>query len=139
MRWAWAFVLVGAAATGRGVGSLARSTPSSEHSSLATPTLTLTTPLSNGYESALVGLGVGNLRHEDIPNTVTAAVARHGVRLIDTAIASRNGAIVSRAVGRKLSCRVVRYLPLESFFFPRVSIGDFVLEKSPSNFTISTP
>lgn len=43
-----------------------------------------------GLRVPLFGFGVGNLAHEHLEPLVTAAVADYGVRLVDTASASRN-------------------------------------------------
>ena len=60
--------------------------------------------LNNGKKFPLVGLGVGNLPHELIPQTVQDTVLRDdeaalgGIRVIDTAMASRNERLVADAV-----------------------------------------
>ncbi|CAK0863058.1 unnamed protein product [Prorocentrum cordatum] len=59
-----------------------------------------TVRLSSGEALPLVGLGVGNLAHDLIEEAVVAAVDRHGVRLIDTAAASKNEHIVAAALRR---------------------------------------
>jgi len=56
--------------------------------------------LSNGRRFPLVGLGVGNLAKESVGAAVEAAVAHHGVRLIDTAMGAENHAVVRDAIKR---------------------------------------
>ncbi len=56
----------------------------------------LTFKLSNGLQIPLVGMGIGNLQHELIHQTVKANLA--GIHLIDTAHNSHNEQILGRAV-----------------------------------------
>ena len=58
---------------------------------------TQTKILSNGSILPLVGVGVGNLAHNQIPSTVQDFIQKGG-RLIDTARASRNEHIISKAI-----------------------------------------
>lgn len=52
---------------------------------------------------ALVGVGVGNLAHEQIGRAVREAVDVHGVRTIDTAAASRNEHLIAQALSRRVT------------------------------------
>ena len=52
--------------------------------------------LSNGNEFPLLGLGVGNMEHGKIVGAVADAVSMHGMRLVDTAAASRNEHLVDK-------------------------------------------
>ncbi|GFH50123.1 hypothetical protein CTEN210_06599 [Chaetoceros tenuissimus] len=63
---------------------------------------TQTKILSNGSILPLVGVGVGNLAHDQIPSTVENFIQKGG-RLIDTARASRNEHIISKAIGQASS------------------------------------
>jgi diketogulonate reductase-like aldo/keto reductase len=55
------------------------------------------TTLYDGQKMPLVGLGIGNLPHEQIVPAVKEAVSL-GIRLIDTAAASKNEHILARAL-----------------------------------------
>jgi diketogulonate reductase-like aldo/keto reductase len=55
--------------------------------------------LSNGKSFPLIGLGVGNLQHERIPDALTSVFANDKkIRLIDTARASYNEHIIAQAI-----------------------------------------
>ena len=54
--------------------------------------------LTNGRTLPLVGFGVGNLPHEQLPSVVAAAVSSGG-RFVDTAGASRNERALVAAIG----------------------------------------
>jgi diketogulonate reductase-like aldo/keto reductase len=54
-----------------------------------------TVKLSNGRDIPLVGVGIGNLQSERIPAMVKEAVSQ-GVRIVDTARASRNEDVLGR-------------------------------------------
>jgi len=56
--------------------------------------------LNNGNELPLIGLGVGNMAHEQIPSVVRDAVTTHEVTFIDTASASRNERLIVAAVAK---------------------------------------
>jgi len=58
------------------------------------------TPQSNRtvHEFPVVGLGVGNMHHEQIQGAVKEAVRDHGYRLIDTAAAARNEHLIAAAL-----------------------------------------
>eukprot|EP00929_Paragymnodinium_shiwhaense_P093026 TRINITY_DN53064_c0_g2_i7.p1 TRINITY_DN53064_c0_g2~~TRINITY_DN53064_c0_g2_i7.p1 ORF type:complete len:220 (+),score=49.32 TRINITY_DN53064_c0_g2_i7:61-720(+) len=58
----------------------------------------LFTTLNNGNRYPLLGIGVGNLQHERIPEVVRQATREFGARLIDTAAASRNEHIIADAL-----------------------------------------
>lgn len=62
-------------------------------------------PLTSGISIPLVGMGIGNLAHDSIPSVVRNQLAQssdngggRGIRLIDTASASNNEEILSRAI-----------------------------------------
>jgi diketogulonate reductase-like aldo/keto reductase len=59
----------------------------------------MTTTLSNGKEFPLLGMGVGNLQHDRIVDMIEAG-AQVGVRLVDTAHASHNEALVRDAIAK---------------------------------------
>jgi diketogulonate reductase-like aldo/keto reductase len=59
----------------------------------------LTTTLSNGKEFPLIGMGVGNLQRDRIVDMIEAG-AQVGVRLIDTAHASKNEALIKDALAK---------------------------------------
>eukprot|EP00658_Telonema_sp_P-2_P072752 TRINITY_DN61843_c0_g1_i1.p1 TRINITY_DN61843_c0_g1~~TRINITY_DN61843_c0_g1_i1.p1 ORF type:complete len:195 (-),score=39.02 TRINITY_DN61843_c0_g1_i1:144-644(-) len=61
-----------------------------------------TTTLSHGGEMPLVGLGVGNMPHKHIPHMVHRSVQELGIRLIDTAMASKNEGMVAAAANAAL-------------------------------------
>jgi len=56
--------------------------------------------LNNGKRFPLVGLGVGNMQHERITQSIDVAVRHHGVRTVDTAMGSRNAHLVRDAAAR---------------------------------------
>jgi len=59
----------------------------------------LTSKLNNGMRIPLVGMGIGNLQYELIPEVVSAnLMPSQNIRLIDTAHASNNEQILGRAV-----------------------------------------
>lgn len=62
--------------------------------------------LRNGFELPLVGLGVGNMAHEEIEGAVRYGVSQ-GLQLIDTAAASRNSHIIARALAGQPAPAVV--------------------------------
>ena len=71
-----------------------------QHSASATPPdehLAVDFPLKSGVSIPLVGMGIGNLAHGDIPRAVRDQLAS-GVRLIDTAHASNNERILADAI-----------------------------------------
>ena len=55
--------------------------------------------LSNGVPIPLLGMGIGNLAHEQIPDVVSTQLGA-GVLLVDTARASNNERILATAVAR---------------------------------------
>ena len=57
-----------------------------------------TARLSNGEWLPLVGVGVGNLPHEQLAAVLGEAVGDHGVRFVDTAAASRNERAIADAL-----------------------------------------
>lgn len=61
-----------------------------------------TTTLSNGKDLPLLGMGVGNLQHNQIVDTI-AFGGEHGIRLIDTAHASRNEHLVREGIEKSSS------------------------------------
>lgn len=70
----------------------------SSGSSPASDKLT-STKLSNGIIIPLVGLGIGNLPHEQIPSVVHNSLQPDvDIRLVDTAHASRNEGILAKAI-----------------------------------------
>jgi diketogulonate reductase-like aldo/keto reductase len=61
----------------------------------------LTFQLNNGFHIPLVGMGIGNLQHELIPQVVSAnLMPSQDIRLIDTAHNSNNEEILGQAVAK---------------------------------------
>jgi len=56
-----------------------------------------TTTLSNGKKLPLIGMGVGNLQHDAIVDMI-ALGSDNGIRLVDTAHASHNEALVNQGI-----------------------------------------
>ena len=56
------------------------------------------TTLSNGEKLPLIGMGVGNLQHDSIVEMIQVGATNHGIRLVDTARASRNEHLVHQGI-----------------------------------------
>ncbi len=62
--------------------------------------------LNNGNKFPAVGLGIGNMQRDRIPNVLGTAMLEHGLQLVDTAMASNTDAALRDTRGLQVVTKI---------------------------------